>query len=78
MNPALKEHFKAKAEVDLYQRAIRVNALIRCAMLADDNASTHVAHKGIADVLAVAEELMGEVIDGIEVLERASWKEAAE
>lgn len=59
--------------MDAVGRAYQVNALIRCAMLAEENETSGVDVRGTATVMAVAEELMGEVLDALELAQRESW-----
>lgn len=57
-------------KADLINQANRVQALLRCAMLAEENETSGLDWKGTATVLGLAEEMMGEIIDQIELVER--------
>jgi hypothetical protein len=54
-----------RAKQDTESRAYQVAALLRCAMLAEENEFSGLDWRGTASVLAVAEELMAGVIDGV-------------
>lgn len=60
--------------MDALGRAYQVNALIRCAMLAEENDTSGVDWRGTATVMAVAGELMADVLDTLELAEREGWK----
>ncbi|SDY17970.1 hypothetical protein [Citreimonas salinaria] len=62
---------------DPSHRAYQVYALLRCAMLAEENETSGVDWTGTATVLGLAGELMASVIDSIELNEKAAQKEAA-
>ncbi|SDY75932.1 hypothetical protein [Citreimonas salinaria] len=62
---------------DPSHRAYQVLALLRCAMLAEENETSGLDWKATATVLGLAEELMASVIDGIELHEKAKRKDAA-
>lgn len=55
---------------DPERRAIQVRALIRCAMMAEENETSGVDWKGTADVLGLAEELMDGIIDHFDFANR--------
>ena len=56
---------------DAEHRAYQVQCLLRCAMIAEENETSGVDWKGTAKVLELAEELMDEVIDGMDFARRA-------
>ena len=55
---------------DAEHRAYQVLALLRCAMLAEENETSGVDWKGTAAVLQLAEEMMGPIIDHIDFASR--------
>jgi hypothetical protein len=66
------------SSTDLYRRTIEVSALIRCAMLAEENDTSGIKDKGTADVLRIAERLMENIIEGVETIERQGWAKPAQ
>lgn len=52
---------------DTESRLLQVNALIRCAMVAEENETSGLDWKGVAEVLALAEEVLGEAIEEVEM-----------
>jgi len=56
---------------DAYSRACQIDGLLRAAMLAEENETSGVDVKGTPQVLGLALELLAEVIDGIEAMQRA-------
>ncbi|PZX11854.1 hypothetical protein LX81_03824 [Palleronia aestuarii] len=54
------------SDIDPERRAYQVSALIRCMMLAEENETSGLDWKGTTEVLALAAELMGPVIDALD------------
>lgn len=51
---------------DAVSRLYQLNALIRCAMAAEENQTSGLEWKGVAEVLEVAEDVLGEAIEAVE------------
>lgn len=50
----------------LEERAVQVHALLRCAMVAEENQTSGIEWKGLSEVLSLAEEMMEPIIEALE------------
>lgn len=56
--------------MDALTRAHRLEALLRCAMLAEENETSGVDEKGLAMVLQTAVDMANDMIEDVEALTR--------